>query len=114
MEVPNNQQTMLYDVLSNCIYCNDLSKYEEYKKQIKNISVNFYEYFLKNWDNCKEMWMHYYRSELPIRATHTNNHIESFNRKLKRRLKRTMHFSECFKELLLTTDEHFQDIFKTY
>jgi hypothetical protein len=44
------------------------------------------------------MWMHYYRAELPIRATHTNNHIESFNRKIKRRMKRNMHFIKALEE----------------
>jgi transposase-like protein len=56
------------------------------------------------------MWMHYYRSELPIRATHTNNHIESFNRKIKRRIKRNMHFTKALEELLLLIDEHYEDI----
>jgi hypothetical protein len=56
--------------------------------------------------------MHYYRAELPIRATHTNNHIESFNRKIKRRIKRNMHFTKALEELLLLTDEHYEDILK--
>ena len=94
MEIANNKKGELYDILSKCVYTNDLEKYEPYKKQINEISSKFYEYYLKNWDNCKEIWMHYYRSELPIRATHTDNHIESFNRKIKRRAKSTMHFTD--------------------
>jgi hypothetical protein len=47
MEVPNNKKSLLYDILSKCIYTNDLSKYEDYKNQIKEISINFYDYFIK-------------------------------------------------------------------
>jgi transposase-like protein len=72
-----------------------MNKYGEYKRAIKSISIPFYEYFIQNWDNCKETRMHYYRAELPIRATHTNNHIESFNRKIKRRIKRNLHFTKA-------------------
>ena len=37
---------------------------------------------------------------MPIFGTHTNNHIESFNRVLKRRLKSTSHLSTCMRELM--------------
>ena len=68
------------------------------QKEIRKIKrkIDYFMIILKNWDNCEVMWMHYYRQELPIRGTHTKNHIESFNRKIKRRLKRTMLFTECF------------------
>ncbi len=88
------------------MYTNRLDKYEEYKRAIKSISFPFYEYFIQSWDNCKEMWMHYYRAELPIRATHTTHtkhHIQSFNRKIKRRIKRNMHFTKALEELLVLT-----------
>ncbi len=58
------------------------------------------------------MWMHYYRAELPIRSTHTNYHVESFNRKIKRRMKRNMHFIKALEEFLFLTDEHFEDMLK--
>jgi hypothetical protein len=110
MQVPNDKKSELYDVLNKCVYTKRLDRYKEYKRTIKSISIPFYVYFIQNLDTCKEMWMHYYRSELPIRATHTNNHIESFNRKIKKRIKRNMHFTKALEELLLLIDEHYEDI----
>ncbi len=55
MQVPNDKKSELYDILNKFVFTNRLDKYEEYKRAIKSISVPFYEYFLKNWENCKEM-----------------------------------------------------------
>ena len=46
------------------------------------------------------MWMQYFRKNLLIFATNTNNHIEAFNRRIKRTIKPSMHLSECIKELI--------------
>ena len=61
---------------------------------------------MKNWRNCEDMWIQLYRKDLAILATQTNNHIESFNRVIKRRIRANMHLSETIKELNEMLDEY--------
>lgn len=44
----------------------------------------FYEYFMNNWNNCKEMWVKYVRISKFNAGDNTTNRLESFNGKLKK------------------------------
>ena len=45
--------------------------------------VPFMDYFSRNWENCKEMWALYFRSEYITLGDRTNNPIERTFRSLK-------------------------------
>ena len=82
------------------IYMQDLGEIQDEINKIRETSVAFYNYFVDNWLNCTEMWMQFYRQDLTIFATNTNNHKEAFNRRIKRSIKSHMHLSECITELI--------------
>lgn len=81
------------------VFAKDPNHVADLYEEINRLSKAFYEYFEKNWKNCEEMWIRSYRNELAILDTHTNNHIEVFNRTIKRFIKPSMHLSETI-ELL--------------
>jgi hypothetical protein len=67
---------------------------------MREISVSFYNYLKKNWVPCEKIWVHYHRREAINFGTHTNNHIEAFNRRIKRSIKYSYHLSETIIELM--------------
>lgn len=48
-------------------------------------------YIEKNWMNCKEKWVAYFRTD----ASNTNNHVESVNSKLKMFIRKHSKMDEC-------------------
>ena len=40
--------------------------YLEFKKLLGDTTIEFIEYFLKNWDGCKEMWVQHFRNTMEI------------------------------------------------
>ncbi|ETN20604.1 hypothetical protein PPTG_03578 [Phytophthora nicotianae INRA-310] len=58
------------------------------------------DYFEKNWDNCKDMWVMAYRMELPYFNNHTNNRVESLFSKVKQHLKGHLTMNASLEALL--------------
>lgn len=58
---------------------------KELREATKSVeSKPFYEYFMNNWNNCKEMWVKYVRISRFNAGDNTTNRLESFNGKLKK------------------------------
>lgn len=106
------QKEELMEIIMKCVYTDDINEYEQLKLQMEPYSKQFYDYFIKNWDNCQEMWMHLYRRNMATRGTNTNNHIESFNRTIKRPIIFKMHITDSIKELMFTTMELHNEILR--
>lgn len=66
-----------------------------------------------NWMNCEEMWIQFHRRKLNNFNTHTNNHIEAFNRKIKRFIKPSFHLSKTI-EMLQNTVLDFSNTQQRY
>jgi hypothetical protein len=82
-----SDKTKLMLTIQNMIYSKDEESYQvELLKLNKIASKDFIKYFNNNWNNCKEMWVQYFRKNLTIFGTHTNNHIEAYHRKIKRQI----------------------------
>jgi hypothetical protein len=52
-------------------------------------------YFEENWVKCKEMWVAFYRMDLPHFRNNTNNRLENFFGKLKADIKSSMTMRQC-------------------
>ncbi len=96
------EKGIMRSLITSLIYAESEVEYDGYHEQIQKFGdKSFVEYWDKNWDNCKRMWMHLYRRDgIPTFGTNTNNHIESFNNTLKRSMKHTEHLSTTLQNLL--------------
>lgn len=70
------------------IYAVDEGVYEHAHQDLKELCTRlrfsrFYDYFDKNWNSCKDMWVKYCRANLPHLKNHTNNRLESYFGKFK-------------------------------
>ena len=89
------------------IKCKDDAAYKMLLEEMKTIaSDDFYQYFLKNWDDCKQTWVQNYRSKCKTSFVNTNNFIEAWNRLAKRKLTSTNHLSKCIEILLELLEYH--------
>jgi hypothetical protein len=69
------------------------------------------EYLKKNWLNCKEKWVLYYRRD----HANTNNHVESINGQLKRHIKLNSKLEDCFSGLFEYMDDaNFNSLYQDY
>ena len=98
-ELPLDKKKDLMAIFRAILYCKNEEEIEELKKKF-DIYEDFKNYYYSNWETCKEMWMFIYRQQLLIFGTNTNNHIESFNRHIKRRIQPNMHMNECIQQLV--------------
>ena len=64
-------------------------------------NVAFKQYFLSNWDSCREKWVTFLGDENVHFANTTNNRLECHNHKLKDVTSRSMSISEMFENVLL-------------
>ena len=104
-ESKENKQNVM-NLISDLVYCKDDLQYLQILKKLKEITTDkFYEYFIKNWDNCKDMWVQFYRRFLKLQGTHTNNYIEAFNRLAKRIIDANFHISKTIEILNKIIDE---------
>ncbi|KUF99155.1 hypothetical protein AM588_10008345 [Phytophthora nicotianae] len=79
--------------------------YEEHRAEFKSLSMRggrqeLWDYFEKNWDNCKDTWVMAYRMELPHFNNHTNNRVESLFSKVKQHLKGHLTMNASLEALL--------------
>ena len=66
-----------------------------------NTNTAFKEYFIKNWDVCREKWVTFLRDNHLHFANTTNNRLECHNHKLKDVVSRSMSLSDMFEKVLL-------------
>ena len=70
-------------LLSKLVY----SSSEEYCVTFSTLKTSapaqFIDYFMDNWDNCKEMWTDFGRNLTSNFSNHTTNRLESYHQKLK-------------------------------
>ncbi|DAZ97877.1 TPA: hypothetical protein N0F65_003304 [Lagenidium giganteum] len=81
----------------------------EYKKKIgfmksllgspDKIAI-WFEYFYRNWDECRKKWCAYLRCTVPHLGNNTNNHLESSWHKLKSLVSKFKPFDECVVSIL--------------
>lgn len=78
---------VVFEKFHKLTYCPSASLYEDCKNDflisIKDLEVRssqtyvkFTDYFEKNWVSCAEMWIKFYRNDLPLFGDHTTNRIE--------------------------------------
>ena len=90
----------IFEKFRSLTYCPSLSLFEDHKKDfqkvIKDVEVrcqdkyvSFTGYYEKNWDSCTDMWVKFYRNNLPLFGDHTTNRIERQFWSLKESLKDT-------------------------
>ncbi|EGZ28063.1 hypothetical protein PHYSODRAFT_321758 [Phytophthora sojae] len=84
--------TQMKHTITNMTYSRTEEDYVRHRDEFKSLAsrngrVELWEYFDKNWNACREMWVMAYRVDLPHFGNHTNNRVESLFGKLKRKLK---------------------------
>jgi hypothetical protein len=84
--------TQLKHTITNMTYARTEADYVAHRAEFKNLSLRggrseLWEYFEKNWDECKDMWVMAFRVDLPHFNNHTNNRVESLFGKVKQHLK---------------------------
>ena len=62
-------------------------QYNDCISRVKEISKEFYEYYMENWLSCKEMWVPCFQENVPHMGNRTNNRIERHNLEIKTCLK---------------------------
>ncbi|CAF1023307.1 unnamed protein product [Brachionus calyciflorus] len=109
-KVEMKKKEKIMGIFRKILYSETEASADKYTIKLKNnTSDEFNKYFEKNWLNCKQMWMKFYRSNLSNFDTDTNNHIESFHALVKKRLSRTKHLSESIESLIHLTEEKIQN-----
>ena len=96
----------LYAIFYVMMYAKNLNKFNYILDQMKSVFIerenkDFLNYFLKNWESCKEKWASYARKKIPILGNNTNNRIESSFGKIKRYLNRYLSLYEAVENLLM-------------
>jgi hypothetical protein len=75
----------------------------------------FLEYFERNWDSSRPMWVLHHRQDLPHFNTHTNNPLESFFWQVEANLDGKSSMVECIQEIIAHERrvEHEYDFFRS-
>ncbi|XP_077297381.1 uncharacterized protein LOC143919071 [Arctopsyche grandis] len=75
----------------------------------QNKRISFIQYYNKNWDTCKEMWVHSYRKHLPLMGDTTTNRIErsfwTLKNHMKTKLRSVPSIAICIIELVTFISE---------
>ncbi|CAF1088511.1 unnamed protein product [Brachionus calyciflorus] len=103
-----NSKNEFMKSIQGMVYAKDEVVYQKYYEELKEKAKkqkDFLNYFQRNWNNCKQMWVRYFRSNIPTLGTNTNNHLESFNNNLKISIKSNFHLTESVVELMSITKE---------
>jgi len=87
-------------LLHELTYSTDDVEYTAIKQKVFDASnKEFEEYFLKNCESCKCMWVSYKRDEYMHLGNATNNRLESHNQKLKDLTLRSSSLCEMFQNI---------------
>lgn len=60
---------------------------------------SFYDYYMRNWDTCQDMWVMHLRAKLPHFRNHTNC-LENFFGKLKDCLDGSTTMAKCVQQII--------------
>ena len=83
-DIPKCDREELRSKLRSLVYAASEAEYERLKSDIASLANDdFNEYFEKNWQNCKEMWVSYLCDQYLHLANTTNNRLECHHHKLK-------------------------------
>ncbi|KAE8960500.1 hypothetical protein PF011_g30070 [Phytophthora fragariae] len=90
---------------TNMTYARTEADYETHRAEFKNLSLRegrqeLWDYFEKNWNAEKKMWVMAYRIDLPHFKNHTNNRVESLFSKVKQHVKGHLTMHSSLKALL--------------
>ena len=110
--MPSNERETVRKLITALVYSASKDDYAANLALLKaHAPSNFTEYFLANWDNCKDMWVSYERNLCNNFDNHTTNRLESYHQKLKRILERRKGLVEVIKAvtLLSSTKELLND-----
>jgi len=93
MKVKEIVRKDLYVAIHAAVYAKSETEYILATNQMLQLLGNdvyhaYSQYFLKNWDNCKDAWSNYLRNKYYIGNT-TNNRLENFGGKIKKWTPRT-------------------------
>ena len=64
-------------------------------------NTNFIEYFMNNWDDCRDRWVSYLRHDCVHLGNNTNNRLENARGKIKLDVDRYTEFDACLQSLLV-------------
>lgn len=94
------------------MYSKSEKEFELYNKQFEQqANCKEMEYMKKNWLNCKEKWVLYFRRD----QSNTNNHVETINGQLKRHIKLHSKLEDCFIGLFEYMDDvNFNSLYHDY
>ncbi|XP_063215902.1 uncharacterized protein LOC134527287 [Bacillus rossius redtenbacheri] len=86
--------------LKQLLYSSTEDSYNTNFQVLLNVAPSeFMQYYIINWDKCKELWVFAFRRKELTLGNNTNNRLESHNQKLKQYLKSSMHLPEAVKAL---------------
>ena len=104
-KISSENKKQVDHLVHNMVYAASEAVYEANLLSLQTLCIRvgfkeFYDYFLRNWDNCQEMWVLHRRSKLPHFKNHTNNRLESFFGKLKGVVHGDMSMTECLEKII--------------
>lgn len=62
-DIPKSDREELRGKLRSLVYASSEAEYERLKDDVRFANEDFNDYFEKNWQNCKAMWVSYLRDE---------------------------------------------------
>ena len=100
-QISTTEKSEIMICIKKLIYARSEHDFNNIVHDLETLSPkSFYDYFLKNWMNCKNLWAHFARRHLPTFGNNTNNRIESHNQKLKQYIRPQAHLDEAITELV--------------
>ena len=102
LDVPKDSRDEVSQLIRTIVHAKSEAEYERMRQELLDVTNQaFKQYFLNNWDSCREKWVTYLRDENVHFANTTNNRLECHNHKLKDVTTRSMSISEMFESVLL-------------
>ena len=100
--LPSNVRDKVRKLLQDLAYSSSNDEYQANLALLKeNTPARFINYFLSNWDKCKEMWVEYERNICSNFSNRTTNRLESYHQKLKCVLEGNKNLVEVMKSVVL-------------
>ena len=100
-EVPKEERQKARDLIRHLVYARTQEEYKEVRNDLFEVmGKDFESYFLKNWENCPQMWVTWQRDEFLHFGNTTNNRVESSHQKLKNVVLQSSSLAAMFKSLL--------------
>ena len=99
--MPTSVAETVKTVLQRLVYAHTEGTYKECRKSLQEVAPETYwNYFVSNWDSCKEKWAYYITKTTQNYDTLTTNFVESRHNVLKHTLKPLDSLAECLKKVI--------------